>query len=489
MASSAPNIRKLALWVAAAAIVLAWLPRMPWGLWTDEAGTYWMAAKGWRDAIPRTAGWAGQSILYSVIESFFVTSGPWAEAVMRIPSLAAMGIAAWQLKRLAELLIGPEAGWIAVAVFLCSPDASNFGTSARPYAPALAAALASFRYLLEWRAGGRGSTIAKYVAASVLMLHLHYLFGFVFVIQGLFLVFCSWRGERLRWDLPVAASVSLPLSLLPLIPAMRSTASSADFSNATPPELQNLLWISLPPAYLLGIALGGALLFASGRSAKWRSVPVRREIVFLIAAWLLLAPALFFAVSYFTPRAVFGARYLLFVLPASVLLATWAISGFERPESRALLTVSIFAAGVLHPGVVMQNWRASTMSWREPLQWIAAQKETPAVFIASGMANTGGLAWQQEEPHTSWLFSPLLAYPIRNAAHPLPFQFNKDVRAYVQSANLNDSRYLLLAAGDSELVPWMTEYMQKAGFRRELHQFNDYVVADFQSTRVQATVR
>jgi hypothetical protein len=198
--------------------------------------------------------------------------------------------------------------------------------------------------------------------------------------------------------------------------------------------------------------------------------------------WLLLAPALFFAVSYLTPRAIFAARYLLFVLPASVLLATWAISGFERTEARSLLTVSIFAAGVLHPGIVMQNWRPSTMSWREPLQWIARQKDMPDVFITSGMANTEGLLWQQEKPHTSHYFSPLLAYPIANTARPLPYSFNDEVQEYVRTADLRGPRYLLLATTDSPLVAWMKDFMHQAGFESEVHAFNDYVVVDFQAS-------
>lgn len=486
MAPSTPNVRKTALWLCAAALVLAWLPRMPWGFWSDETATFWMAAKGWREAIPRTAGLAGQSILYAILESFFLTTGPWAEALMRVPSLAAMAIAAWQLKRIAELVISAEAGWIALVVFLCAPDAANFGTSARPYSLALAAALASFRYLLEWQEGAHGATIAKYIAASVLTLYFHYLFGFVFVVQGLYLAYCWLRGERLRWDLPVAAVIALPLSLLPLISVLRSTAGSNWFQ-AAKPDFINLLWISLPPAFLLGVVLGGVMLFAAGRSAKWRGVPVRTEFAFLVIMWLLLAPVVFFAISYLTPNIVFSARYLLFVLPASVLLVTWVISGFERRESRIMLAVSVFAAGTLHPGLVMQNWRPSMQSWREPLAWIAAQNETPAIFMTSALANAQYTAWQSEDPHESCNYAPLMAYPIANKALPLPWAFDEGVQKYIQASDIHEPRYLLLAAGDSPVVAWMTDYMKQAGFRSELHEFNDYVVVDFRSAHFQAS--
>jgi uncharacterized membrane protein len=65
-----------------------------------------------------------------------------------------MVFAAWQVKRLAELLIAKEAGWYAVVPFVCAPDVMSFATNARSYGLALTASLISFRYLLEWQRDG-----------------------------------------------------------------------------------------------------------------------------------------------------------------------------------------------------------------------------------------------------------------------------------------------------------------------------------------------
>jgi uncharacterized membrane protein len=108
-----------------------------------------MACKGWREAIARTGAWPGQSIPYSVLESFFVSAGFWKEPLLRLPSVLAMAVAAWQLNRIAERMMGRGAGWLALVPFLCAPEIVQSGTSARPYALALAASLASFRYLLR----------------------------------------------------------------------------------------------------------------------------------------------------------------------------------------------------------------------------------------------------------------------------------------------------------------------------------------------------
>ena len=144
--ASSMNAPLRILLLCAAAFLLAWLPRLHWGFWIDETGTFWMACRGWREAINRTATWPAQSILFSVIESFFVSRGAWMEPLLRIPSVLAIAVSAWQLKRLAEIGIHRNAGWLTLIPFICAPDIVNFGTSARPYALALAASVASFRF-------------------------------------------------------------------------------------------------------------------------------------------------------------------------------------------------------------------------------------------------------------------------------------------------------------------------------------------------------
>jgi hypothetical protein len=470
--------------------LLALLPRLFWGFWTDEAGTYWMAIEGWQAAIQRTVNWAGQSVLYSILESFFATKGPWQELLLRAPSVAAVVVAAWQLKRIAELTIHRSAGWLAVVPFVCAPDIAEFGASARPYALALAASLGSFRYLLEWQEldpqqAGRWSTLAKYLTASVLTLYLHYLFGFIFVIQGAYLVFLHRRGQRTGLALPLGALIVLPISLLPMVRSLRVTAkTTGDFAHAAKPALLQLFQICFPPLLLLGTALGVLLLLVSARNLKWRPVPVRPECAFLVLTWLTLAPVSFFLVARFTENSIFAARYLLFTLPAFSLVIAWAVAGLERREWRMMLLVALFAASVLHPGMLMRAFRESPASWRPPLEQIAhSQSRLAPLFVASGMANSGGLDWKEYDPATSSLYSPLTAYPIANRTIPLPYQFSPDVQEFIQAKLQNElskePQVLLLAASDSELAHWMSGYLTQLGYRTETRNFNDFVVVEF----------
>ena len=466
------------------ALLLGWLPRMHWGFWTDEAGTFWMACEGWRAAIGRTTQWAGQSVLYSMLESFFVAKGFWREPLLRIPSVVAALVAAWQLKRVAEIVFDGDRdlGWVAVVPFLAAPDILSFATSARPYALALAAALASFRYLLEWQQSGGRWTAVKYLAASVLVLHLQYLFGFVFVIQAAYLLACRVLGRGVRLWLPVTAAVALPLSMLPVLRSVLTTAhKTSDFAHAAPPSVLQLFQLCLPPALMLATGLGGLLLLVSGRNLKWRRTPLRPEFVFLIAAWTVAAPVVFFLVARFTSNSIFASRYLLFVVPAPVLAIVWLISGLERKEWRMLILLAILAGTVLHPGNLVQIFRDSPTSWREPLRLIAAEtKGDPApVFVESGVVQSVAANWREHDPATSPLFAALTAYPIRNRTVPLPYQFGEDVESFIRKTSL-PQRFFLLAASDSPTAPWMSTYAEQQGFRVKSQDVGDFVVVQFQ---------
>jgi hypothetical protein len=79
--------------------------------WVDEAGTFWMVHEGAIRAVQKTWHWPGQSILYSVIASFFCFDGsPWRDALLRIPSLVGIAAAGYFLYRIAERRIGDRAG-------------------------------------------------------------------------------------------------------------------------------------------------------------------------------------------------------------------------------------------------------------------------------------------------------------------------------------------------------------------------------------------
>jgi hypothetical protein len=474
------DLRLLVLGLCLATFLAAWLPRLFWGLWTDEASTFWMACEGWRVAILRCAASPGQSNVYGIVESFFIWKGPWQEPLMRVPSVLAMGVAGWYLKRIAEALIHPDAGWLVIVPFFCAFDIVSLGTSARPYAMALAASLASFWYLLEWQESERKTSILKYLAASVLTLHLHYFFGFVFVIQAAYLAVSKLCGRKVRIALPMAAAIVLPASMIPVIGHLALTAKEAGtFAFPAPPTLLHLLQMCFHPRLLVAIGLGVVLVLMQTRKVKWRMVALRPESLFLLVAWMILGPVSFFVAERLTHHTFFATRFQLFAEPAFLLLVAWLVAGLQK-ESRHLILLAVFAGTVLHPGNLLQGWKDSDASWREPLRLVVAKShgETPPVFVASGLVESGAVNWKDLAPATHRLFAPLTVYPIRNPTIPLPYQFGNEVKDFVQKTRIK-RRCFLLAASDSELGPWMKGYMEQQGFRAEILPVNNFVVIHF----------
>ncbi len=466
------------------AVALGWLPRLRWGFWTDECATYWMSSEGWRTAIERTLNWPGQSVLYSLLGSFFVVHGAWQEVVLRIPSVLAMAIAAWQVKRLAELLIAKQAGWYALVPFVCAPDIMSFATNARSYGLALTTALISFRYLLEWQREGGMKNAAVCLLASILTVHFHYLFGFILLIQAAYLLLSAWNGIRVRWSLPLTTAAAVPLSLLLILGSLRNTAQQkADFQ-AAPPEIGQWFQLVFPPTLLLGFALGAALvlLMVPMRKLKWSPIRLPRPVAWLLIVWLLAAPTLFFLVSRFTSKTMFTSRYLLFTLPAIVLIVAWAVSGIGNLQARTICMLAIFSANVLHPVMLVSAFRESPRSWREPLGLLAQTPSSAPVFAASGFAHAVFSNWKTEDPKTSPLFAPLASYPIANPVIPLPYQFFPDVERFIEDKTATLSAQpvvFLLSESDSGLGPWMTKYMEGRGYRTRTQRVNDFVVVEF----------
>src|SRR4051794_6440055 len=208
------------VWVVLGLLVaLIWGPRLFRSFWVDEAGTYWMAMGGPIAAIQKSWHWPGQSVLYSVVESFFcLNGGAFRELVLRLPTLGGMLLAAYLLYRLAEEAIGSGAGIVTVVLFTLNPVAIFVGTEARPYGLALAAVAGSSLALYRWVQGRKRRDLIRYVIASTLVVYLHYLFSAVFFVHATYLLFVFVREKRSsQWKEIVTAYGIMGLLVLPLL--------------------------------------------------------------------------------------------------------------------------------------------------------------------------------------------------------------------------------------------------------------------------------
>ncbi|HTM11854.1 MAG TPA: hypothetical protein VL127_03020, partial [Bryobacteraceae bacterium] len=68
-------------------------------------------------------------------------------------------------------------------------------------------------------------------------------------------------------------------------------------------------------------------------------------------------------------------------------------------------------------------------------------------------------------------------------AIPLPYRFDDQVKNFIRASHLANyktgERCILLAAADSELGAWMSNYMEQIGFHAQAHPVNNFVVIEF----------
>jgi len=134
---------------------------------------------------------------------------------------------------------------------------------------------------------------------------------------------------------------------------------------------------------------------------------------------------------------------------------------------------------------LLRMFRDSPSSWREPIRLIASTsgEEAPPVFMVTGFMDSTWLDWKTQDPRTSALYAPLEAYPLTNRVIGLPFFFGEPVQAFIRqtdfSAYKSGQRLFLVSASDSPLGAWMSNHMEKLGFRAENHLLDDYVVTEF----------
>jgi dolichyl-phosphate-mannose-protein mannosyltransferase len=466
--------------VVLVAALITWLPRMFWGFWVDEAGTYWMTCRGVRAAVERTLQFSGQSILYSILVSPFCTDGPFKEFLLRVPSLAAVAIGAVLLYRFAERMLGPGTGALAALVLIGPAPVVEAATEARPYAFALAAAIGAGYALFEWMETRAQRWLAAYVACSILVLYFHYLFGFVLAV---FALFALVRGLPARgWVEFAVAELVILASLVPLRSPMElALRHRTTGAKAVLPGLPQLGVALFPPEVMIGAGLALVLLLALYTRSVGRPAAISRASLFLIISWAFLGTIVFFTAARAANTSLFASRYLLFETPGFALLIAWLGSGLRDRRAATIACISIFSACALNAPNLIQLWQGSPREWKTPLA-MARQTEAPT-FVTSGIVESNSVDWEHVPAKESYLYAPLTAYPLQAPVVPLPYFLTKAGTASVREAlgqPLGSARRLVLLSRSSEdVVPWFEQELGSRGYRSTTLYAREIVVVEF----------
>lgn len=462
-----------------------WLPMVLRSFWVDEACTYWMVDEGLVRAIQKTWHYPGQSPLYAAIASLFCFNGsPVRDEILRIPSLIGVAIAAYFLYQLGEKRIARGAGVVATILFLLHPNVVAVGYQARPYGLAIAALIASCWALCKWEETRSRTYLFWFVLSSLLVIYLHYIFVFIFGVQGLYILYVFLIDHRRsRWFELACATFAIALLSVPLVRhIMLMVNQRAVLSFNEPPHLFELTEFLLSSVIVAGLVIVGYLLPKVYPNLTSQQIKMPSSTLFFLMSWWLVVPVLFFAISRFTHTRPFVLRYMVYTLPAQALLLAYAgirLFGFVGARLWALLGVLIFAA---NPVVLI---KVPTNTLLPIIQFVRSKPADP-VFFPSLLFESVFYDWRAGNQPDSWLMAPLTAYPVRNSVFPLPGAPTPDVKDYMNGiidSKFGETREVVFVATTDRwkdfASDWVTQRMHLAGFQVALHKEGSFTAFVF----------
>jgi hypothetical protein len=435
------------------------------GLWIDEYGTWWVVAQGgWSDLVQRATHIQGQSPFYYLIVKLsteLLGAGPFS---LRLPSIV-FGIATLALAYPLGLALFRQRylALFALAAFAVSEPLIWYSQEARPYSLALFCTGLSFVCYLRALEHGSPAWFGAYALATAGVFYAHYLFAFVVVVQLAHLLVVrgrSWLSSR-QWPLTLLA---LALLCLPAAPQLAHLFERRAVLDWVPPMswsvLLHLFAVFLDLPLLIVLAL---VAFLIGFRSEHARQLFDRTSVSLVALWFLLPVGALGAASLLLGVNLLFDRYVLFILPAGLLVATWVAGLGRRDGWRGLvpfLTLLVFSfSWSLIPSVQRtggfaerydEDWTGAVAS----LESIAGPGDV--ILYGTAFAEADQLRLPAPDPLIlSFIRAPLTANLRSDREYTLlglPFRVNDQTRPYVLSVVRQASagrRVLIIGLGDA----------------------------------------
>jgi len=397
------------------------------------------------------------------LASLFATNGALKEMLLRMPSVAAILIAARLLFVLTERIAGSGSGYLAVLPFLSAGGIVEAATNARPYALGLAVMLASFLSLREWAHTGSTRQYWIYCLTSSAVVYLHYLFGLIFVPQAIYLLAAHRAVRPISKGRVLGAAASIGVVAIPLIwPVLTIARMAGSWMAPRPPGVVSFLLL-YPTQTITVVAI--ALVLYRLLYPKWlKNVTwMKQDDAVLLLTWLLLGPIIVFATARITGYALFTQRYLIYALLPAFVLIGWALRQVNNERAR----FAVLAALSLNAFVYV--FTVGEPDWRTPLE--AARKavnpDTP-LLLQSGFVESANLDLSGEPKDSSYLFAALSSYSVPNRVIPVPYSLTpasqRVVTEQVEREALHHPRFALLTGDGTNVEKMLGSWFKEKGY-------------------------
>jgi 4-amino-4-deoxy-L-arabinose transferase-like glycosyltransferase len=474
----------------AACIGRLWLMPLGSSFWVDEAETAFVVHFGYHHPSLAIVPQVTASVYYWLPRAAEALFG-FHEAVYRLPSLLAMGIALFFVARLAARLIHPEAAWFAVFACLAVRGVNYEAANARPYALGICVASATLWALVRWLDSARWLDALVFVAAGALLWRVQLIYWPIYFIPAIYVPMRIVRAEtKVSWTQALVVAAVLAAALAPLAPtALEVNRDASTHAFASMPSVRDLF--SSFKFLLPAVCTGAGLLL--GRVLRWPGAEVRPSpsAIALIAGWWAVQPLALFAFSLISGNSVFSPRYLSIGWPGTALTATLAASYFIPPKQWKPLALAL-SLGVL---VFLGQWRElwpphHNSDWRGAAQATNAlglAPETPVIF-PSPFVEAQPPRWSPDYRLPGFLYCHLTVYPVIGRALLFPYEDSPEAQSYAKllaSEVLPKGRRFVIY-GDNRNVhfwrDWFATRPELEGWRsRLLGPFGDVDVAVFES--------
>jgi hypothetical protein len=410
---------------------ILWLRPITSSLWLDELVTWWVVKDSLGDALHRAYAYQGQSVIYYPIE-WLVRHAGHSEWFLRLPSLLAMGLAAYVLYRLTLRLTDRETARLSVLVFAVWPDVVFEASNARPYALATLMTVAATWALVRWLDRGRASSMLLYIVLAASVAYAHVLFALVLPCHLLYAL-ARQREDDPRVPRPriILAFVGIAVVDLGLVVQLAALASRR--GALTLPSILSVTWLAsllMPAAVVVAIVLGSVLAWWAGHHVSIRPATIESSTAILVLSGMLIPVVTLAALAIFTPLRLVETRYTMASAPFAAVFCAGVIRSLHPRQVRwfVCICLAILAiVGLTTPSKRLDEWR-----WAADRSNALTDADT-AVLIRGGLVESADVSWFNDPERASYLMAPMSYYPFEGDIVPLPYNFTDESKAYVNA--------------------------------------------------------